>query len=526
MTIDPESETRSGLLQSAILACVLVLLCGGLSIYIFSDPDFKYAFLFPKIAKEVQDSYDGTVDWDRAVALAQEAMFSQLDRYSGYIDPREFNQMEEELSGGYSGIGVSVIKDELGLLVMSVREHGPSAEAGILNGDIILAADSVDFAPLSVDQASNHLRGYDSTKVRLQIFRSVTGDTLELSVVRQRIPLEHVPFAGYTDDSLIYIRLLDFEAGASTDVRDAIDSLIAKPHAKPRGLLLDLRGNPGGLFEEAIATVNLFVKRGQFIVGTSAHSKWQDERHYATGEDITGGLPMAVLVDRGSASSSEITSGALHQLKRAILVGDTTFGKGLVQGFTQYPDGSGIKVTVSRYFLEGNLFLNRIDSSHSDTGSGIAPDYLAPNAKLSPFLMDIESSLLLSKFAYGHQDEIIAGSPVFGPESSWVEQFAIFAGHEKFLYTSRQTQDAELLVFAAKEEQSARPVLAEAEKMLQISKRDDLHEFQVNADYIEMRLKELALERKFGIYRAYGEAIVNRRPDIKLAARLLRGGGA
>jgi len=521
----PSSEPgRRTILISAFLSTLLILLCGGMAAYVLSDPDIKWAYLVSRAATEVQAEYVEPVNWEQAFRSAQEAMFSELDRYSGYIDRQEFSEMREELSGGYSGIGVVVTKDARGLLALAVRENGPSAAAGLLNGDIIEKVDSIDVAPLDLQASSRVLRGRDGSTVRLKVFRPATGETLTPTVTRGRVELEHIPYAGYTQDSVIYIRLLDFEAGASQDLSDALDSLLDKPGAKPRGLILDLKRNPGGLYEEAIAVCNLFLERGRFIVGTAARSRWEVERHYSTERDVTGGLPMAVLVDRGSASSAEITAGALRQLGRAVLIGDTTYGKGLVQGYSQFPDGSGIRLTISRYFLEGNLFLNRLDSSHSDTGSGLTPDFFLPSEDRSPFLSYLESSLLMFRFAHSHQDEIIAGPPELHLPYYWVEQFALFAEQEKFEFVSQQTMDALALLSIAKLEQSYPESIARAEELVAIARKDDRRQFFANWAYIEMRLRQIAFDRKYGSYRSFAEAIVNVRPDIKFAAQILRRG--
>ncbi|PWB71161.1 hypothetical protein C3F09_08205 [candidate division GN15 bacterium] len=521
MTTSPEPGRRE-ILISALLSTLLILLCGGMAAYVLSDPDFKWSSVFSQVAHDIQADYVDPVNWEQAFSSAEESMFSGLDRYSGYIDRQEFSEMREELSGSYSGIGVTVAKDDSGLVVLSVREGGPSAAAGLLNGDIIEMVDSTGLAPLDLPASSRILRGPDGSTVRLKVFRPATGETLLPIVKRGRVPLKHIPFAGYTDDSVLYIRILDFEAGVTDDLAAALDSLLGKPHIKPRGVILDLKGNPGGLFEEAIGVCNLFLEPGRFIVGTAARSRWEVEREYSSGHDVTGGLPMAVLVDGNSASAAEITAGALRQLGRAVLIGDTTYGKGLVQGYSQFPDGSGIRLTISRYFLEGNLFLNRLDSTHSDTGKGLTPDFYLPSTDRSLFLSYLEGSLLMFRFAYRHQDEIIAGPPELRPPFRWVDELALFAEKEKFQFESPQTSDALVLLRTAQQEHCSADCIARAKELVRIARDDDRGQFLAHGEYIDMRLRQLAFERKYGSYRAYAEAVVNVRPDIRFAAQVLR----
>lgn len=517
----PHETGRRTILLSALLSTLLILLCGGMAAYVLSDPDIKWAYLFHRVATEVQAEYVDQIDWDQAFRSAQRGMFSELDRYSGYIDRQDFSEMREELTGGYSGIGVTVTKDSLGLLVLAVKEKGPSASAGLLIGDIIEMVDSTNLAPLDLQKSSRILRGRDGSSVTLKIYRPATGETLTPTVSRGRVPLQHIPFAGYTNDSMIYIRILDFEAGVAQDLFEALDSLLRKPNSRPRGLIIDLKGNPGGLYEEAIAVCNLFLPPGRFVVGTAARSRWDVERNYSSEEDITDGLPIAVLVDQGSASAAEITAGALRQLGRAVLIGDTTYGKGLVQGYSQFLDGSGIRLTISRYFLEGNLFLNRLDSAHSDTGSGLTPDYYLPSTDRSLFLSDLESSLHLFRFAHLHQDEIIAGPPEPKPPHHWVEQFVLYAEQKGHRFVSQQTRDAKELLDVARSERSSAELIRQAELLVEKSRKIDRDQFFANWSYIESRLRQLAYDRKYGAYRSYAEAIVNSRPDIKLAAQIL-----
>lgn len=523
MTPTPEFDRRS-LLLSAVLAVVLVLLTGAMAVYVLSDRDLRAALNFGAVAADIDEIYPGHVDRDQLIRSAREAMFEKLDRFSGYMDSQQFAQMNEEFSGGYGGIGISVLRHDRGLLIMSVREGSPADKVGLLTGDVIISADSINLAGLSTAEASDHLRGIEGTKVRLGIFRPATSDTISVELTRARIPLLHVPYAGLTPDSMLYIRVLDFESGASRDISDALDTLLLDGKTKPRGVIIDLRGNPGGLLTEAYRTASLFLDRGKFIVGTDGRSRWNEEQHFSTGSDLTGGLPMAILVDRGSASASEIVAGSLHQLGRAILVGDTTFGKGLVQGITQLSDGSALRLTISRYYLEGGLYLNRFDSTLSDTGSGLTPDYPVKFIEREEFPRRLENSLLLQEFANLHQDEIIAASQNLALPGTWVDRFRKFARDSGFVFQSIQTQSAQMLVELAVIEQSSKPVLDAAVDILNKAQQDDRDQFLQYGDFIRTRLKQLAWERKFGTYREYADVIVRERPDIQYAAELLKQG--
>jgi len=520
----PLPSSRRLILLSVSLMITVVLLAGMMGVFVLSDHDLRQAIRFAHTAVEIEQMYPGQVDFDELYHSAMDAMVANLDRYSSFVPAGQFKQIDEEMTGGYGGIGVSVLEHDDGLLVMSVREHGPASEAGLLTGDIIVQADSVRLAGLSVEASSRLLRGPEGSPVRLEIYRPVSEDSLSFTLKRRRINFMHIPFAGFTPDSILYLRLLDFDAGAADDVRDALDSLMHKHGSRPVGLILDLRGNPGGLFTEAYRTADLFLEQGQFIVGTDARSRWNREKHYATEHDVTGGLPMIVLVDRGSASAAEIVAGSLQQLGRAKLVGDTTFGKGLVQGFTRFPDGSGLRLTISRYYLAGNVYLNDFDSTLEEVGRGLVPDFYFRSDDRKEFPRRLESSLLLQQYAVAHQDEIVETGTAFGLSGDWVRSFREYATDHGFRFESRATRSAELVYDFARIEHVHIPTLKAVQNLRRLARTYDQRMFTLYGDYIRMRLREISFERKFGIYRAYADVIVRERSDIRFAATLLKGG--
>lgn len=515
-------STRFSIALSALFLFATVLLCGGMGVYVLADRDLKDAFIFARVAQEIDEIYPGQVNWDRLFDDAMDGMIGRLDRFSTYHEASQFGRIREDLSGSYTGIGVSVVQHQRGLLIMSVREDGPAAEAGLLSGDIIVGVDTTQLSGLGIEASTGLLRGPEDTRVHLSVFRPTETDTLELEVTRRRIEFIRVPYAGFTADSIIYVRLLDFDAGASREVKRVLDSLLKEKDVVPQGVILDLRGNPGGLFNEAYETANLFLDGGQFIVGTKGRSRWNDEKHFSSGKDMIGGLPMAVLVDNGSASSAEITAGALKQLGRAILVGDTTFGKGLVQGFTQFLDGSALRLTISRYYLEGGVFLNEFDSTLNDVGHGLPPDYVVDFVEREPFPRALDYSLLLNRFVNQYTDEIIAVSDRFSLDDSWIDRFEAFAKAEKFEYESPLRRAAETLYNTAQLESKQPATVKAAERLLDEARAQEEDLFMKYAPYIKMRLKQIALERKLGTREAYARAIVPDRADIRIAAELLK----
>lgn len=511
---------RRQLLVAALLIVAMVWLAGGAGVYVLSDPGISSARNLARAAEIIDAYFYREVDWRALNMAARQEMIGRLDRFSQYVSANEFTQMEQDRSGGYSGIGVTVTEHNNGLLVLSVRQPGPAAQAGLLPGDVIIAAADADLSGLTVDQSTELLKGPEGTEIRVTIYRPAGPDTLNKVIRRGRLEFEHVPFAGYTPDSLVYVKLSDFDPGAADAVRAALDSLLVEGRPPP-GLILDLRGNPGGLFWQAFETAELFLPEGALVVGTDGRSRWDTDSYYSQSPDRTGGLPMAVLVDGGSASSSEIVAGALRQNGRAVLVGDTTYGKGLVQGFVHFPDGDGLRLTISRYYLENGIYLNDFDTSLNEIGHGLAPDhYLAPLDD-EPFLRALNNSLLLHQFAFRHQDGLVADLAGDTLSDRWIERLQKFCLSRDFEYTSAVTQQVHLVDTIAQWESAGGAFRAVLDRLRALSGERDRNLFRRYAHYFKWRLHSLAVQRRYSSARAYADVIVPRDPVIERAASIL-----
>ncbi|MBD3332062.1 PDZ domain-containing protein [candidate division GN15 bacterium] len=512
--------SRAVILWSLTIMALMVIVAGGMAVYVLSDPGIDDAITLRRAALTLANNYKGDLDTDELISRGRAAMFEQLDRYSSYVPRRQMLQRQEELSGGYYGIGVIVVSHDRGLLIMSVRENGPAAEAGVLPGDIIIEADTISLTGMTVSEASTLLRGPEGTQVEVGLFREAINDTTHVSIERRRIELLHLPFAGYTADSVLYMRLFDFQAGASDDIEAALDSLLTDT-SQPRGIILDLRGNPGGLMSEAFEIANLFLEENAFIVGTDSRSRWNEYAYHARGDALASHLPMAILVDRGSASAAEIVAGALRYNDRAILVGDTTFGKGLVQGFWEFPGGDGLRLTISRYYFEGNVFLNDYDTTLTQTGRGLPPDYHVEPDYGGRFGRELDNSLLLQRFVSIHLDSLVAAWKSGTLDTSWIERLAVYARTEGFTFQSPTTEATELFGALAQLETTSNDLLGLSEQLTSRAEVLDSRLWLTHAEYIFSRMERLLVERHLGMYEAYRTVIVPRREDIRLATKLL-----
>jgi C-terminal peptidase prc len=387
----------------------------------------------------------------------------------------------------------------------------------VLPGDVIIEADTFILVGLEANKALQVIRGKENSILSARIYRPATQDTINFEIIRKRIEFLHIPFAGFTPDSAVYIRLLDFNAGSAGDFKNSLDSLIPEDQSKVRGIIIDLRGNPGGLFSEARNIAELFLKKGEFIVGTSARSKWNEESYTADKSGIYADLAVSILIDNGSASAAEILAGTLKYSGHAVLVGDTTYGKGLVQGFVHLPEGDGLRLTISRYFFEGGRYINHLDSAAKAHGFGISPDSFYTFIENDPFYQELEWKMILLRFAHKHQDELISMINDNNAKQVWLELLRKFAYENNFKYKSDVTRSAELLVLDC-ETATSREL---AQRVARLANSEDAKLFEKYGDYLWMRLCQIAYERKFGTYKAYRDIVVPNYEPIKIASKSL-----
>lgn len=514
----PRPFDRKALLLSVIFIFIIIFLSGMMSIYLLGDKSIDDAMLMINAALLIDDFSNDPLDYDAMIKAGRKAMFDRLDRYSGYVSDENFDILHENLSGGYTGFGITIQQDDKGLQVISTRRDGSAAEAGIMSGDIITAVDSVDLKDMDGTDALEHLRGKEGTNASLTVYRPLEDSSFTVDVERRRIEFLHIPFAGFTSDSMIYIRLLDFDPGASDDLKSALDTLLNK-NEHPKGLILDLRSNPGGLFVEARKTADLFLKSGTMIVGNDSRSRWEDEKYYASNGDITDGLPMAVLVNNESASAAEIVSGALKYAGRAYLVGDTTFGKGLVQGFVRFPDGDGLKLTISRYYFEGGIYLNEFDTALVETGHGIPPDFYYKDPTPELIKLELEQNNILRRFASLHQDEIIMQYQLDDSLSDhWIYMLTDYMLQQGDSIKTVRSILAEEVKQTAIIDSAGSEVLKAVDQLLKKTYEYDREILLIYKDYVKYRLAQIAFERSEGIYESYRRVDLRHQQTIKIAA--------
>ena len=366
--------------QFVIAGIVLLALFTG-GFMAASDTDLflkinKSIDLFGRVYKEITANYVDEVDPEKFMEAGIDGMLGTLDPYTVYIDKEDGDEVDLLTNGKYGGIGVTIGVRDGAMRVISVMDGYSAQRQGILPGDVLLEVGGVPVASRKTDEVRNLTRGEPGTEVTVKVQRDDEPYPLEFVLVRQEIQVKNVTYADYVDQGIGYVRLERFSRRASEEVRQAIKDLKLKGNLK--GLVLDLRGNPGGLLDAAVEVAGKFLPRGSMIVSTKGRSQETDKKYYSTEEPILPTAPVIVLTDRGSASASEIVSGALQDLDRAVVVGTRTFGKGLVQTILPLDYGAQLKITTARYYTPSGRCIQEIDYMHKDKNGvfAVTPDSL------------------------------------------------------------------------------------------------------------------------------------------------------
>ncbi len=336
----------------------------------------KWVEVYNSILKELNRSYVDSLEVGRIQRTAIDAMLSSLDPYTQYVPEEEQENFQMMLTNTYGGIGAIIYKPDVNgnVIINEPYEGSPAARNGIRCGDEVEAIDGVSTHGLTSQESSDRMRGKPGTTVVLTV-KKLRGQTVDIPVVRERISLPSVEYVGMLNENDGYILLEKFTEGVGQDIREAYHKL--KDQGMKR-LVLDLRGNGGGLMHEAVNIVSLFVPRGSVVVTSKGRDAAEERVYKTTTDPVDQEIPIVVLVDSGSASASEIVSGALQDYDRATIVGTRTYGKGLVQSIRPLPYDGQLKVTTAKYYTPSGRCVQAIDYSHrnEDGSVGFIPDSL------------------------------------------------------------------------------------------------------------------------------------------------------
>ena len=413
------------------------------------------------ILKELNRSYVDSLPLDRIMRAGINAMLENLDPYTIYIPEEENEDLQMMLSKTYGGIGAIILKDkDANVVINEPYADSPAIKNGLRCGDEIILIDGKPTKGLTAQESSDRMKGKPGTTVNFKVLKGLTGDTVDVAIVRERIHIPDVEYVGMLDDTTGYISQSGFTDKVSEAVRAGYFELKEKGMKR---LVLDLRGNGGGLMNEAIGIVSLFVPKGSTVV-TSKGSTPESYREYkTTSEPVDTLIPLAIMVDSGSASSSEIVAGAIQDLDRGTIIGKRTFGKGLVQTVRPVVYNGQLKVTTAKYYTPSGRCVQAIDYSHRNEdgsvgqipdslthefrtakgrivrdGGGITPDVEIDAPSYSRLVYSLILNGIIDRYVinYAKRHETIVPADQFHLSDADFEDFTAFAKEQEFDYRS------------------------------------------------------------------------------------------
>lgn len=498
-------------LVSAVLITFALLLSGYNDSYYFKiNKSFE---IFGEAFKRISTHYVHEIDPEILLKDGIEGMLKNLDPYTVYIDESESDNLEIITYGRYTGLGISVSKMDKWLTITDIRQNYPAAKAGIRIGDRIVKIDSVDLTNMSSNNLREYTRGEEGTKLDMYILRDEANDTLKFTLRREQIQLENVPYSGILSGGIAYIKLDRFSKNSAEDIKKALNDL--KRNHSLAGLILDLRGNPGGIMEAAVHICEIFVESGSEIVSTRGRNEDRARTYKSFATPIEADLPLAVLIDRGSASASEIVAGAIQDLDRGIIIGENSLGKGLVQTVFNLPYKANLKVTTAKYYTPSGRCIQKIDyspkhlsSSNKDTSyfytkngravpelDGIRPDTIVKYPEYSEYVNSLQDKNMIFSFAnkFRNKNDSI---PKELKADIIIKEFKEYLKYSDFLYKSPLQIKLEELKKIASERPYNNSVLKKVEALEKELKSD-------KTDYVEIFREDIFNLLEFEIYKRY-----------------------
>ena len=452
------------------------------------------------ILKELNRSYVDSLPLDRIMRAGINAMLENLDPYTIYIPEEENEDLQMMLSKTYGGIGAIIFKEKGGNVIINEPYYGsPAWKNGLRCGDEILTIDGTETKGLETAESSDRMKGKPGTTVNFKVRKAIGGDTVNVSIVRERIHIPDVEYVGMVDDTTGYIKQTGFTDNVSDDIRAGYFKL--KNQGMKR-LVLDLRGNGGGLMNEAIDIVSLFLPKGSLVVTAKGNTPESVREYRTSSEPVDTLMPLIVLVDSGSASSSEIVSGAIQDHDRGTIMGERTFGKGLVQTVRPVVYNGQLKVTTAKYYTPSGRCVQAIDYSHRNEdgsvghipdslthefrtakgrivrdGGGITPDVKLEVPSYSRLVYSLVLNGILDRYAikYAREHDTIPALDDFRFTDEDFEYFVEFARTQDFDYRSSGETLFDQMKKALEEDglaENMKPELEALEKAISLDKEE------------------------------------------------------
>ncbi len=502
--------------------------------------------IYAHLLNELNINYVDTINIDDLVRTSIDEMLRKLDPYTFYISEDEVDDFEVFTTGTYGGIGVNIIQFEGKVIASSVHKGFSGQRAGIKSGDIFIEINGENVESKTSSEVSKLVKGKPGSTVNIKFKRLNVEENIVVNLKRETIKIDNVPYYTILDKNIGYIYLSSFTTNAAKEVKNAL--LEMKNITELKGLILDLRGNGGGLMNEAIEIVNLFVEKGKEVVSTKGKITSKNSTYKATKTPIDLKIPLIVLINNNSASSSEIVAGAIQDLDRGVLIGQRSYGKGLVQNVVPLNYNSQVKITVAKYYIPSGRCIQAIDYSLKDEnghfttipdslisefktstgrkvfdGGGIEPDIKIKPRILNNITLSLYSKLLIFNYAikYNSEHKSIPNIKNFKLSEKDYQDFINYVKQNDYEYETQSEKSLMTLIKNAKKEKyynAIKDQLDTLEKSIIYNKETDLEKHK---DEIQ-RLLEMEIAEKYYFEKGRIQVQLKKNKEVEKAIEILK----
>jgi len=497
--------------------------------------------IYSNVIKELNQDYVDEINPGELTQTGIDAMLESMDPYTNFIPESQVEDYKFITTGQYGGIGALIHQQSDFVVISEPYEGSPAQKSGLKAGDKILEINGKPAKGKSYDDVSSYLKGQAGTTVNLLIQRDGESKPLEKTITREIIKIDNIPYYGMVDQHTGYIKLTGFTQDASKEMRQAFLKL--KEGNDLKGVILDVRGNGGGLLNEAVDIANIFVERGQEIVSTKGKMEDKNRAHLTMNPPVDLNIPLVVMVDHSSASASEILAGSMQDLDRAVVLGQRTFGKGLVQNVVPLSYNAQMKITVAKYYIPSGRCIQAIDYAHKKKdgsfgkipdslirafktkngrtvydGGGINPDLITKPRRFSSLALTLYSKYLIFDFAtqFAREHATIPPAKTYEINDSIYSSFLAFITGKDYTYNTKSERALEALKNEAIKEDYYDALKEEYDHLkgrMEADKKDDMKKYK---DQVEELLKMEIVTRYF-YQKGKIEAALKQDPDLAYA---------